>query len=120
MTEAVKLNPQIAALPLPANMRGLPLDPERGFPVPWFVPWLDGKPEFRAMDPKKILEAVAKRKCWVCGQHLAQHGMTFVIGPMCLVNRVSSEPPSHLECAQYSCAGLSVSVAAEDGPAGCE
>jgi hypothetical protein len=28
--------------------------------------------------------------------------MAFVIGPMCSINRVSSEPPSHRDCAIYS------------------
>jgi len=28
--------------------------------------------------------------------------MTFVIGPMCGINRNSAEPPSHHECAQWS------------------
>jgi len=28
--------------------------------------------------------------------------MCFAIGPMCAVSRTSSEPPSHLECAEFS------------------
>lgn len=28
--------------------------------------------------------------------------MTFVLGPMCGINRTAAEPPSHLECARYS------------------
>jgi len=28
---------------LPLAMRGLPRD-HRGYPVPWFVAWVDGKP----------------------------------------------------------------------------
>jgi hypothetical protein len=39
-----RLRPELTELPL--RMRGLPLD-ERGYPVPWFVAWIDGKPEFR-------------------------------------------------------------------------
>lgn len=73
----------------------------RGFPVPWFVAWIKGEPEFRAMDPNKWAKAVRKRLCWCCGEPLGFHA-TFVIGPMCAINRVSSEPPNHPECARWS------------------
>ena len=85
---------------LPMRMKNLPRD-ERGFPVPWFVDWIDGKPEFRAMDGRKYLTAITENRCWVCGEKM---GITkvFVAGPMCGINRTSAEPPSHLECARWS------------------
>jgi hypothetical protein len=83
--------PQIAALATES----------RGFPIPWFVPIYDGKPEFRAVDPHKVFETHRKRLCWICGQKLGSK-MVFVIGPMCGVNRVTSEPPSHLACALFA------------------
>jgi hypothetical protein len=85
---------------LPMRMKTLPRD-ERGFPVPWFVAWLDGKPEFRAMDQRKYVMAIRENRCWVCGEKM---GVTkvFVAGPMCGINRTSSEPPSHIECARWS------------------
>ena len=86
--------------PLPVRMQHLPVD-ERGYVVPWFVDWLDGKPEFRAMDPNKFVRAIKQRRCWVCGERLGVN-MCFVAGPMCGINRTSSEPPSHLECARWS------------------
>lgn len=86
--------------PLPLRMRSLPID-ARGYPVPWFVAWVDGKPEFRAADMQKMARADLFRLCWVCGQPLGKFA-TFVIGPMCAVNRTTSEPPCHLECAQFS------------------
>lgn len=86
--------------PLPKRMRSLPVD-DRGYPVPWFVAWLDGKPEFRAMDGRKWQAAVEKHLCWVCGQPLGSR-FTFVVGPMCGVNRISAEPPSHRDCAEFS------------------
>jgi hypothetical protein len=85
---------------LPATMRHLPLD-HRGFPVPWFVAWKDGEPIFPAMDHSKLLLASLDRLCWVCGGRIERIG-AFVIGPMCAVNRVNSEPPSHLQCARFS------------------
>lgn len=85
---------------LPRRMQDLPLD-ERGYPVPWFVAWVDGKPEFRAMDPKKFVRAIREKLCWVCGERLGVN-VCFVAGPMCGINRTSAELPSHLECARWS------------------
>lgn len=41
------------------------------------------------------------QRCWICG-HTRGSFASFVIGPMCAVNRVSSEPPSHRDCAIYA------------------
>jgi hypothetical protein len=82
-------------------MRSLPIDPQRGVPIPWFVDWIDGKPEFRAMDPDKWRRAVRERRCWVCGSKLGVW-LTFVLGPMCIITRTTSEPPCHRDCAEYS------------------
>lgn len=96
---------------VPARMRGLPLD-HRGFPVPWFVAWIDERgrlrnegepgvvPDFRVVDTRKFKRAVKERRCWLCGQPLGVH-LAFVIGPMCAINRINSEPPSHRECAEF-------------------
>jgi hypothetical protein len=78
----------------------LPLD-HRGFPVPWFVAITDGVPDFRVIRPSGLRIAVAARTCWICGHKLGRH-MAFVIGPMCAVNRINSEPPSHRECAEFA------------------
>jgi hypothetical protein len=85
---------------MPARIAALPKDP-RGYPIPWFVDWLDGKPVFPAMDLRKWRRAVKDRLCWVCGEPLGSH-LAFVAGPMCGINRTSAEPPSHLDCALFS------------------
>lgn len=91
---------------LPLRLRKLPID-ARGYPVPWFVAWVDGPdgpetvPEFRAMDPRKWRRAVKERLCWVCGEPLGRW-LVFPIGPMCSITRTIAEPPSHLECAEWS------------------
>jgi hypothetical protein len=87
--------------PMPDRIKRLKVCPVRGVPVPWFVIWEDGKPEFRGADPLKLQDAILVKKCWVCGDYLGRH-QVFVIGPMCGLNRISSEPPSHLECAEWS------------------
>lgn len=84
---------------MPDRIRRLPV--ARGYPVPWFVEWVDGVPEFRVMDIRKFARAIKERLCWVCGDRMGKHA-AFVVGPMCAVNRTSSEPPSHLECARWS------------------
>jgi hypothetical protein len=85
---------------LPSRMASLPVD-HRGFPVPFFVAWDKGEPVFPAMDPVKLAQCINHKRCWVCGGQLGKF-MCFVIGPMCGVNRVSSEPPCHLDCAEFS------------------
>ncbi len=88
------------SIPPPARMASLPRD-SRGYVVPYFVGYVDGKPDFRCADHQKLVTCVRGRKCWLCGQGL-QRRMTFVLGPMCGLNRTSSEPPSHHDCAQYA------------------
>jgi hypothetical protein len=85
--------------PPPRFMQHLPIF--RGYPVPAFVEWIGGEPEFRAMNPRHLLKAINQRLCWTCGNPLYGEEV-FVIGPMCAVNRISSEPPSHRECALYA------------------
>ena len=94
------LRPELARS-LPPRMGDLPIDPERGFPVPWFVEWIDGKPEFRVMSGAKWARAVRDKLCWVCGKQLGGY-LCFVLGPMCGITRTTSEPPCHRECAQWS------------------
>jgi hypothetical protein len=60
-------------------------------------------PEFRVMNGRNLVRAVKEKLCWVCGQPFRRgERLVFVIGPMCAVTRVSSEPPSHRECAEFS------------------
>jgi hypothetical protein len=88
--------------PLPPRIARLPKD-HRGFPIPWFVAVVPetGERDFRVADGQKRGRAVGQNLCWVCGEKLGQY-KAFVIGPMCAVNLVTSEPPCHLECAEFS------------------
>jgi hypothetical protein len=87
-------------LKIPARIAALPKD-DHGRPVPWFVCWIDQKPDFRVIGPGKIADAYRFKLCWICGQRLGKF-KTFVIGPMCALNRISAEPPSHRECAIFA------------------
>lgn len=96
--------------PLPDYMRHLHIS-DKGYPVPWFVAWLDengratqrgkGKPDFRVIAPNAIVMAHSLGLCWLCGDKLGSF-RTFVIGPMCALNKTSAEPPSHRDCADYA------------------
>jgi hypothetical protein len=93
-------NHAISKLDIPARMLKLPIS-ENGFPVPRFVAWVDGKPDFRAVHTSWLAQAVNQKLCWICGERLGKH-LAFILGPMCALNRVNSEPPSHLECARFA------------------
>jgi len=95
-----ELNASIRAIHLPGRMRHLPIS-ATGYPVPWFVGWLDGEPDFRVIGPGRLGRAARADLCWLCGQTLGRF-KAFTIGPMCAVNRISAEPPSHRECAEYA------------------
>lgn len=83
----------------------------RGYPVPWFVAWVDesgsplprgeGEPDFRVIHPDALESAYYQSLCWICGEFRGRYA-AFVAGPMCAVNRTSAEPPSHPECAGWS------------------
>jgi hypothetical protein len=68
-----------------------------GLPVPWFVAWIDGKPDFRVVDTARMMKAHRLKLCMLCGDALGVH-VSFVIGPMCCINRVSSER----DCCEYA------------------
>jgi hypothetical protein len=92
----------VASTDEPGRIARLPHD-KHGHPVPWFVAWIDGKPDFRVIRPGGIETARHGKLCWTCGiPFLRQEDRAFVIGPMCAVNRVSAEPASHLDCAVFS------------------
>lgn len=99
-----KVNIPVRLLPRPTD--------SRGFIVPFFVCWFkDGKPsregvdgavpDFRVVDPDRFMLCTRGLRCWICGEPLGvRHA--FVLGPMCCVTRVTSEPGSHRECAEYA------------------
>lgn len=106
---------------MPARIAALPRD-ERGYPVPRFIEWMKaGKngpektlrpppgmdplpgsyPDFRYADADFRALAFRTGLCWVCGERLGLHRV-YVLGPMCVINRVTSEPACHRDCAEFS------------------
>jgi hypothetical protein len=100
-----KLHPSLLTahalgIPMPGRMARLPLT-EAGWPTLFFAAKVDGKHDLRVADTSKFLACIKKKLCWLCGEPLGRY-LAFVIGPMCVINRVTSEPPSHFECAEYA------------------
>lgn len=89
-----------AEVPMPARLAKLPRD-KHGRVVPWFVAWPGGQPDHRIADQAKFGEALRFGRCWLCGGPLGAY-KAFIVGPMCAVNRIDAEPPSHRDCAIYS------------------
>lgn len=93
-------NIAIQRLTMPSRIAKLRVD-KRGYPVPRFVQDVNGEPDFRVVNTAFLATATRMKLCWLCGEPLGRF-QCFVIGPMCAINRVSSEPPSHKDCAQFA------------------
>lgn len=81
--------------------------PAFGAPIPWFVGLspVTERPDFRCVKAGAVEQALRERRCWICGQvERFQRGSvrSFLIGPMCVINRITSEPPSHFRCAVWA------------------
>lgn len=102
MTEAheKKYNVAIQRLKMPSRFAKLRVN-EQGFPVPKFVQDVEGKPDFRVVNTTFLTLAIRHKLCFLCGEALGRF-QCFTIGPMCAINRVSSEPPAHKECAEFA------------------
>jgi hypothetical protein len=88
--------------PIPARVAALPMT-SRGFPIPFFVERVPGAADldFRVMSAENMIRAVRRELCWVCGQKLGRF-RAFVGGPLAAGQRLSAEPPSHSECAEFA------------------
>lgn len=87
---------------MPSRIAELPVD-AISRPVPWFVAFINGVPDFRVVAPGKLHHALRGSLCWICGHGFAGgEDRAWLIGPMCALNLVTAEPPSHLECATWS------------------
>jgi hypothetical protein len=86
---------------IPPRMLDLPRD-LRDVPIPWFAGRdADGRLRVTIVDRAKWRDAVENRRCGMCGAPL-QRSCTFVLGPIQVLTRTTTEPPSHLGCAEYA------------------
>jgi hypothetical protein len=83
-------------------MRDLPLDPTGAFAMPWFSSVDDdGTPNASRVAGIKRLFALQRHLCWTCGRPLTRF-KSFVLGPVQVVPRSTSELPSHVGCNRYA------------------
>src|SRR5690348_95410 len=88
-------------VPIPERCKKLKVD-HRGYPIPYFVSYVDGKPDFRLLDSEKQEICVKYHKCAICGEKLTEGAYFFIGGIMTATNEVSTDPPMHRECAEWS------------------
>jgi hypothetical protein len=75
---------------------------ERGYPIPYFVAYLKGKPDFRLLDETKREICIHKKMCSVCGKKLVDRYFYFISGEKGKMNCISTDAAMHKECAEYS------------------
>jgi hypothetical protein len=86
---------------IPKELAHLKID-ERGYPVPYFVSWVDGKPEFRFLDHSRQEMIIEKGVCHICGKKLNKDYNYVISGPIGYQNRISSDAAMHRVCAEFS------------------
>jgi len=86
---------------IPDFLKHLPIS-EKGYPLPYFVARVNGKPDFRLLDERKQLLCVAHKTCGICGKKLFKGAYYFISGPKGYENKVSTDPAMHRQCAEYS------------------
>lgn len=73
-----------------------------GYPIPYFVAYNNGVPDFRLLDARKQLLCIEHKTCSICGKKLFKGAYYFIGGPMGYTNKISTDPPMHRQCAEYS------------------
>lgn len=87
--------------PIPSELAHLKRD-KRGYPIPFFVTYKNGEPQFQIVSVEKVITCVDKKICPICGKKLYKDGSYVVSGPMGLHNRITSDAPMHRVCAEFS------------------
>lgn len=88
-------------LDIPKELAHLKKD-SRGYPVPYFVSYIDGKPEFRFLKPERLQMIIENKLCHICGKKLLPNSFYFIAGPIGLNNRTSTDAAMHKVCAEFS------------------
>ncbi len=86
---------------IPKRLQHLKTD-ERGYPIPFFIAYIDGKADFRLADERKQLLCIKEDLCWICGKKLLKHVYFFITGPLGLKNKTVTDCGMHRECAEFS------------------
>lgn len=85
---------------VPEFLKHLPMYGE--YPVPFTVFWkTDGKPDFRVVDPRSIMECMSHQLCGICGKKLGERSH-FLGGDLCKEHHLFVDPPMHEPCVQFA------------------
>lgn len=88
-------------LEIPKELAHLKID-SRGYPIPYFVSYINGKPEFRFLDGARLDMILERKVCHICGKKLPTDFFYFIAGPFGLLNKISTDAPMHRLCAEFS------------------
>lgn len=91
------------SIKIPATLSHLKVD-HRGYPIPFFVPIVNGEPNFKYADEKKQILCIDKGLCHICGNKLIKGVYYFITSPIGLKNKVVTDPAMHKTCAEFSLA----------------
>lgn len=76
-------------------------DMKRKVPIPYMNITNSGEVSFMGINFPKVVECGQDHLCGICHKPL-DYWIAFVGGPLSLQNRVYSDPPFHVECAEAS------------------
>jgi hypothetical protein len=91
------------SIKIPESLSHLKVD-HRGYPIPFFVPIVNGEPNFKFADQKKQILCIDKGLCHICGIKLIKGVYYFISGPLGLKNKVVTDPAMHKHCAEFALA----------------
>ena len=75
---------------------------DNGYPIPFFVAYREGKPDFRLLDARKYKHCLEQGLCAICGKKNIKESLYFIAGPQGMANGISTDAPMHKVCAEYS------------------
>jgi hypothetical protein len=72
-----------------------------GYPVPFVQMYIDGRPDFRVIDPERSDECVNDKLCAICGRGLGEY-CYFIGGQLCKQKHLFLDAPMHEQCAEFA------------------
>jgi len=72
-----------------------------GLAVPYTAAVINGRPDFKVLNPERVARCIRNRLCGLCGQGLGRE-VTFVGGPKSARGRIYTDPAVHEDCAVYA------------------
>ena len=71
------------------------------YPVPFVQMYIDGKPDFRVIDPDKVEQCIKEKLCAICGKRLGEF-CYFIGGGGCKEGYRFLDAYMHEQCADFA------------------